>query len=376
MADMRTVPFFCMPCTDSVHRPHWVFWMALKVPETLAECAKKSLQKTMADKKDNRWIVYSADLPATMRKAPGITPSYYCSTQIIPAKPKEKVLSQSDFLRFAYESSGIADFSVFQAVWTAIVDAIPSWLLKTMRPIDFGYFKILAVPFRMNWKLNLLAAFPRIKSVFSHPKKIVSTLFDTLGVTEDLRNTKNMAVKSGPQGRTFGWTVDVLPSKRWTVAVATLENARAGAFPGVQYVKQWGAIVGKLLPYLQDLIEHASREIATPAGAIHKDDGKDRQSLVECFDPKGVRLEVMDRMDGDLVGDPLEGSVTDGSGGKVALRSDAPLSPVSFVRVRDANLRPPWRDVRKRVRPDGTTGMLVLSSSGDKPSDKGLLEGS
>lgn len=355
----RQIPIYCVPCLDEVNREFMVCWVAVSLPPDLQSKVEKAMTVLRGTKDGNRWCVQTPPFPGALVKASGVTPSWYYDNAV-----DSVTVNDDAFLRDCFERSGLSDYTLFRVVWSAISQNLPRWLIREGRPVDLGILRLFAFPFRRNWTVNLLAKFPRLRSVFKHKDEVAAAALDGMGVSEDIRNTVNMAIDDAYGSTTFRWTVDVIPGESFYRYTRELELARHAAFPGSGYIQQWSALIKRSTGPIFEVLRHASQELSKPAGTLRKDDASGAQTLVPCVDVPGVRGQIPDRLDGPVVCDPELAAVAGDTGEVVASHPVGQVSPVSFVRLRAANMRVPGTDGRIRVRREKPAGVLVLPSVG------------
>lgn len=314
-------------------------WPALRFSNAITTILNKRFKEIGAQQVEGRWLVQWNVFPCGMTKASGITPSYYiASSNLVGGKAPSSNAIPDGFMREVYESSGISDYAVFKAVWSALVSAMPRWLIITMQPIDFGYFKVYAFPYRLNWKLNLLAAFPGLRTTIRNVgarkwKYVIPQLKSALF------NSKNVELHASESGDKFGWNLEIVPSREFARFTDSVEQKRRAAYPGELYVKQWGAIVAKLQNQIEDVLFYSCKKVGFPAAGIGSGGEQGDRGFRTLTAAGTMRPEVVDRDDLPIVVDPPGDRVTDPSGQEVEVFEAAPMSSVSFVRRRRPLMR-------------------------------------
>jgi len=328
-----TAPVYVAKCSGALNGHSYVMWPALRIPEPLYRSLVKHFSKLGVFVADRRWIARDDQFPCGMTKADGVTPSYYLDPAILaggaPAEPQD---FSNDFMREVYEASGIADFAIFSAVWAALISSMPRWLMRSLKPIDLQYFKIHAIPLRYNWKLNLLAAFPSLRTVIAHVgrkkwKMIIPQLRDAMF------NTKQVELHEGDKHPYFGWTLEVVPTKQFTDFATAVETTRSQAYPGEAYIRQWGAIIARLQPQLEEILFYACKKTSYASASVRQHGQDGPPGFRPLLAPGTMRNEAVDRDDLPIVCNPPGTFVTsEESGEPIEVKSFKHMPTVSFVR--------------------------------------------
>lgn len=330
-----TMPVYASKCKSESGSVSWVIWSAIAASDALLRSSNKWFLSRGATSSESLWIILGDSLPDGMMKAEGVTPSYYLSMDaLVSGQVAKPEAFSDDFAREVFIASGMSDWHTFKAVWSAIQNIIPRWLVRSLRPIDFGYFKVHAVPLRYNWKLNLLAAFPTLRTVIAHVgrrkwKMIIPQLRDAMF------NTKQVELHDGEKHPYFGWTLEVVPTKQFTDFATAVETTRASAYPGEAYVRQWGAIIARLQPQLEEILFYACKKTSYASASVRQHGQEGNPGFRPLLAPGTMRKEVVDRDDLPIVCNPPGTFVTSGDSGEpIEVKSFKHLPTVSFVRRR------------------------------------------
>lgn len=325
-----TVPLYATKCTGVLDGFRWVIWPAMRLGAALQKALEARMKDKGATNFSGKFVVRDADFPIGLQKAEGVTPSFYFSHEAFAGAPVEAEEVPDEFLREVFEASGVADYALFKTVWITIISGIPRWLIRTMKPIDFGYFKVYAVPYRVNWKVNLIAAFPMIRSAAGRSGR--KRLFAMVpALRSALFSSRQVELHEGEQS-VFGWNLEITPTAKFSKFTLAVEAARRKACTGEAYVKQWGAIVGRLQSHIEEILIYASKKMSLPAAAIRSVRSGDPQGFLPLIETNSLRAQDVDRTDLPVVVNPSGTHVTDGSGAAIEVESFVPMRTVSFVR--------------------------------------------
>lgn len=334
-----TMPVYAAKCKSVTGDISWVLWCALSVSDAVLRSTRKYLLSNGALPLDSTWIVRGDLFPCGMVKADGVTPSYYLSMDaLVSGKQNTAEPFPDDFAREVFIASGIADWHTFKAVWSAIQNVIPRWLIRSLKPVDFGYFKVHCIPYRKNWSINLIAAFPNLRNVISVVgrkkwKMIVPQL------REAMFNTKQIELHEGDKHPYFGWTLEVVPSKPFVDFVTAVETTRSQAYPGEQYIKQWGAIIGRLQPQIEEILFYATKKLSHASAAVRRDGQSGSPGFRPLLAPGSIRKEDTDRIDGPIVVSNPVTHIAGEADCEIAIKSFKHMPTVSFVRRNDRHMR-------------------------------------
>lgn len=328
-----SIPVYAAECAGIGVPNKWAVWPALRLSDPLKRMIGKHMKRFGADELDARWIASGESFPFGMSKANGVTPSYYLSHDSLATGEIATPEPFSDeFAREVFNASGIADYAIFKAVWAALIGAIPRWLMRELKPINFGYMKLYCVPMRYNWKLNLLAAFPTLRTVIAHVgrrkwKMIIPQLRDAMF------NTRQVELHDGEKHPYFGWTLEVVPTKQFTDFATAVETTRSQAYPGEAYVRQWGAIIARLQPQLEEILFYACKKTSYASASVRQHGQEGDPGFRPLLAPGTMRKEAVDRDDLPIVCNPPGTFVTsEESGEPIEVKSFKHMPTVSFVR--------------------------------------------
>lgn len=334
-----TIPVYCVRCETEAKAPRLAFWLAGDFGLAYAQSAEKWFRESGMERVGELWVMPGTKIPAGMTKAPGVTPSYYVHHD--PSHERAENIDD-DFPMEVWRASGISDRAVFLAVWTALITSLPKWLVAKQRPVDLGFFRIVAVPLRAAWKVHVLSKFSALG------QQLKSRGFSA--VSDLICNTAMAEVVDGEKGHTFGWNLEIIPQSRWTRYTNRVEAKRLEAYPGETYLGQWGAILYKLKDEIVACLQNADAKARLPAGAVVRDGPADCKRLAPrtLFNARGPA--VKDRVDLPIVLTGAERSVASDPDEAVAVTTPSSLQSMSFVRATTEDVRHTWDPLHGRRR--------------------------
>lgn len=204
-------------------------------------------------------IVEYENLQRFAKKAPGITPGYYIKwregaeperdlepEQLIPDPPDTD--EGRDFCVYLQRLTGVVDFPTLRLIWKAIVQHGPKWLIEERKPIDFGFAKLVPIPYRANWKGILSARFPFSATAFWKSKPERNRWVEERGFGAEMYNTVLAAFDT--RGGACLWTLEAVTGKRWHECTTRHERYKAGTLGPARYADFWRRGIKKMFPHL------------------------------------------------------------------------------------------------------------------------------
>lgn len=226
-------------------------------------------------KKRDVFLVERHFLEQFTEKAPGITPEYYFrwpNQQSIPFTGRKRLkIAQADIANdeFSEETEDFIEFvrkrrSIDANVIRLSIDLIAReatyYLTQKKKPIDLGFVKIHAVPYRANWKEILLARFRDIAWVFNSGKETKENALRVSKFYEHLCTLELMAIDR--YKRHIHWTIEAVPTKLFEEETAEIEMTKQAGGDTI-YIKMYEKLVSAISPRLVEIfanyVQKASR---------------------------------------------------------------------------------------------------------------------
>lgn len=164
--------------------------------------------------RDNRWVVKAEVVPAILKKAPGVNPRFYYKWKIKGEETPEavervrprmnqrapwqdtEVKHERQYVSLIAEAAGVST-SVVKVVLDGLNKAAVNILVDRRGVLDLGFAKLVALPYRANWKE--IVAFKLKKSkkteLLSLPKKEMKEALVAAEIPEMLCSPQNVAMK-------------------------------------------------------------------------------------------------------------------------------------------------------------------------------------
>lgn len=236
----------------------------------------------------DRWLLPEVTLQALLRKAPGIhaeyyynwpggelpaVPSPYHSTQMrhIDKEPR-KLEDYRGFATFIARQRALPADVVLMVV-TAIAQLGSKWMLEMRQPLDLGFVKLIALPFRANWKeIIMFKCRPwKLERVLRSPADVRAEALQHYGFQKVACSLHNIGLKQGSSYRLrrLEYTIEALPTEKFEQAVneAERERMRAGH---TSYVAQYEEGVETLYDQIVLLLAHYSRKISASWATVRE----------------------------------------------------------------------------------------------------------
>lgn len=180
--------------------------------------ALESVIKPLAIDMTGKWIVPLSKLEKVAVKANGVTPSYYVEWSGMKLYPQRVLHKTSSKLED--DSATIDDFAAFMSaecdlfskeqialMLMALNSSAIKWMLDRHKPLDLGFVKLVALPFRVNWKSMLdtwIPPFVMRLQANAMQDELTRRNFDDM-----LHNGRLFAMDA----KTIRWSVEAIPGQ-------------------------------------------------------------------------------------------------------------------------------------------------------------------
>ena len=197
---------------------------------------------------------------------------------------KDETGGAADFINYVSAKVG-ANPAVMKAVWAAIVQEAPAYLLEEQRSINMGFVEFTAIPYRENWKQVLHAKFPKlVPSIKKVPSGMAEAYLFNVGWDAELLSSE--LCEFHRNGSHFGWSIESRTKKQWELIVNKYEKSQREREGAAKYAKRWIKVVtrisGKILRYFVNYVAKTS----IPCAAV-RDGGNKRGNYLVPHVPKG-----------------------------------------------------------------------------------------
>jgi len=302
------------------------------------------------------WLIDADRLPSLAARAQGITPEYYerwpdqpnpdnLRMQVTeehsdPALAEPRIDRDAEvFLREMVQRTAITDLPTARLVWLAICQEMARWLLERKRPIDLGFVRLQALPYRANWKQILMARLPKAFSLFRKPKEKRDAALAMTEFPAWLRSSRMMAFD--PKHNIPTWTIDATVTKAWKQYVIDYEREGRAKYD-FQRAQAWARQINKFEPDIVEIFKSFLEEVAIPCGSVEEGESFGSQ-IIRPYIPKGrVTGESPDSVATNIVYPDLTNMVIEDEQDEpkeAVVTSDESLQPVSTVQPQIEDMR-------------------------------------
>lgn len=234
--------------------------------------------------KPNKWLIRKEMVEALLKKAPGITPQNYYLWSGEEAKPMEFTrmtmpeVKQPDWLRTKFGRDSmlvkmVADecglqTSVVKIVLDGLSRAAVELMIGRRTPVDLGFCKLVAVPFRANWKEIVCYKLRKLGLLKALGEESAEAIKE-LKIPETLCSAQNIAVRRGTfrDSRRIDFTIEAVPSKEFEKAVSKRECKRS-ALGRTSYVASYEKAVEGLYDEILDILRSYLKKVHLPFARI------------------------------------------------------------------------------------------------------------
>jgi len=378
------VPFYATGGTVD-GKPHWAVLLTGAVPIKIRKLVGELVRANSISGNASMPIVADEWWKEVAHPVYGITPRYHERYEGINKSAKaikfdklkcseDDEVSDEAFVKAAWKRSAIADLATFKAVWIAITQEMPRWMVGDLRHVDFGFGQLHAFPYRANWKQIVLSRFPNALRRL-RDKELRKSAEET-ELPALLRNVVNCAVESQGPVSSFQWTLEVTPNPEWFAYTRNVEADRAKLVNRNGYTTSWGGIITRLYPKILSVFHRFVAQTALPAGALSSGDGPGGSFLVPYTGSRGRTKIGVDVLPVDPVtagGD----EIIDDRGRRALARKNKDVQSMPVFQFRQAHLRNGGGNItRSKWEGGDDSGLLVLHSvGGEIPVQNVLVEG-
>ena len=325
------------------------------------------------------WAVPSDALRTRFSKAPGLTPEFYFrwqgdgiktpSQEEIEVKIKERQskLDCCAFIEHVAKASGI-DAGVLTLAWIALTQQIPSWLLMG-NTLHLGFSRLVAVPYRKNWKEILLTRYPTLKKALMvrDSKGLLSMAFTA---ASRMVRMSELTESHQRRGRTvFSHTIEVLHDSSWEKACDQVEGEGAARLGPLAYVKRWANRVSQIEDTIYEILAEQIQKETAPTCRVLWRRGQRGMQFVQASPTLIGSAQVVECDDGSC------SSVDDFLGIE---DSSAYLEEKASLLLQMSSVQPKDEDMRvsrgTRVSVETNNGVLVLPPSCGQTTGQAVLD--
>ena len=228
------------------------------------------------------WLVRPERAKLCMFKAKGITPEYYIQWgELTKGKAKGVTINGSDphpgdeldqigtamdaFIRYAANKSGIKNLPYTRYIWLQLCRSAVNWMVVDGKPLDMGFCKLHAFPFRRNWLAVMAAKYPYYGEIAKMPveereRRLAGTTFQWM------LEQPEMASMADPAQ--FDWTLDIELDERWHEFTTKAEKEQLTYLGPQEYYQRWLKMVRRSYKQITSTFHDYFQTSAQPVGDV------------------------------------------------------------------------------------------------------------
>lgn len=228
----------------------------------------------------DRWLVARPDIESILHKAPGIHASFYyhwpnTDHAPIPSNHGMSVITKPRPSRFGSFAEYISvqrhiPLDVVNVVLTAIGQCGSEWMVRYHQPIELGFVRLLAVPFRINWKAIVLfkgKAMGLLNALLAEPRRECRHRLSQMKVAATLCSPNNIALRGGSHQSFVDYSIEAMTTSAFQRAVEQIEEER---LQRADYVAQHGKTVERLYESIVDCLVHYAQKTQAAWASVSK----------------------------------------------------------------------------------------------------------
>lgn len=372
------IPVRCRHCeADGVEHFHITPAVPLGFAQTSAVSRLLGLHESV--ELNTGWLISQTNFARIASKATGITPEFYYSwdgtkkpaesTQqdVTVTARKRPAETADEFLQHVASGSGL-NLATLSMAWLAITQAMPAWLLSG-KPLNLGFSRIVALPYRRNWKELLMARCPTLKKslMVSGARRL---LLAFTAASRMIRLSELTECRERQKRSMFTWTLEVIHDSSWEKTCEEVEGEAAARLGPIAYVKRWANRVSQLEERIYEVLAaHVAKETA-PTCRVYWRRGERGMRFVQASPSVLGPVEVLECDDGG--GQSVDDFLGIEDSAAYLEEKASRLLQVPAVPLEGQDVRPPRGD-DQQDQPDPR--VLVLHATGGEASDQGVLAG-
>lgn len=331
----------------------------------------------------NQWVISRRVAEAILHKAPGITPLRYykwptddsppiersrLEIDIDTKKPAVRRPTYDSFVQWLSKERKIPS-SIINAVMRGIADDGPIWMLQHRKPLDLGFCRLLATPFRANWKQIVAFKFKhkKLRKLLALPEDERWKALEEAGLPDTLTSPHNVALRRGWRNEEdvarIDYTIEAIASDTFETAANRIEGRRM-ARGGASYITEFEDTVAALYQSLALALRSYLAKVAAPYAEVRK---RGKTGIFGFVPVLGRKLKVRNT---PLAALPIHVVASDSGFSVFGSSDDERLVQASFAKVpKVPAVLPPTDDLRERIG-EGTDRVLMLLT--DQEFDPGI----
>lgn len=238
--------------------------------------------------KKTNWVIPRRICEAILHKATGITPLYYyrwpddgcpppiertaLEIDVETRTPKASRPTYDSFVQWLSKERKIPS-SIINAVMAGIAHDGPIWMLQHRKPLDLGFCRLLATPFRANWKQIVAFKFKhkKLRGLLALPEDERWKALEEAGLPDTLTSPHNVALRRGRKSEEdvarIDYTIEAIASDTFETIANRIEGRRM-ARGGAAYITEFEETVAALYQSLALAMRSYLAKVAAPYAEV------------------------------------------------------------------------------------------------------------
>lgn len=303
------------------------------------------------------WLLPEGTIQVISKPCPGVTPNYHIQwpghtrdtdkvidlirADIISPEPMPSDISSEseEFLREIVEKTGIIRLADLRVIWSAIQQEGAEWLYRKNKVIDLGFTRLVALPYRANWRAWLVTDVKNLIVMFRKRDNPRDAQLESIGFLTNLYRTS--MIEFHEKTKTVGWTIDSLPTKQWDEYVKANESSRLQALSTPErYLRWWSFTITKLHKNIYDSLKNYLEKVGVPIAGLDPGRFHSGPALVRLTSNGRVRAAIPEQPRVDPANPPLDDKTISGPPGEYAVvAAAAPVPEMPVIRFGKPNVR-------------------------------------
>lgn len=289
-----------------IHYAHIVPAFCPYVNQALA--LKALLQPHDIQGREDQWIITRRMCEALLHKAPGITPRFYyrwpsddcppierhpLDINVEMKAPRAERPTWDSFAQFLSKERKIS-VSIINAVLRGIADEGPKWMIEHRKPLDLGFCRLIAAPFRANWKeiVTFKTKYMKLRSLMRLPEPDVWKALEEVDLPSILTSPHNIALRRGWKNESdvvrIDYSIEAIPSEKFETEANRIEGKRMSR-GGAAYITEFEDTVESIYKSLVLALRSYMSKVARPYASLR---GSRSSSLFGFVPIAGRKLQV------------------------------------------------------------------------------------
>lgn len=224
------------------------------------------------------WVMRAANMAGIAFKAPGITPEYYMRwsdagapaaepAATPPPQHQEVVSPDVEFIDAMARRSGFNDRHAAAVFYHAFCQVAIEWLLDDRKPLNLGFCRLHAMPYRINWREILAAKFEGLGRILRDPAEKRDATLEAMNFDAHLCSASLAEMRDGGA---FGWNLFIEPTHPWNKYNFSYEQASLLEHTPPSYATRWANLAMERRATSLDLLGQFFAAASVPNAVVDR----------------------------------------------------------------------------------------------------------